>query len=283
MARLGIHLRLGRVATLPTVWSNCLCGWLLAEAEPDWRLALLLVGASALYVAGAYLNDAFDADWDRLSRPDRPVPAGTISRVEVWQWGLTAMAVGLATLACLGRAPAALALALALIILLYDATHRRFALSPVLLGACRALLVLTAAASPTGRLTGLSLWSSLALGCYVVGADFLARKQTADTQPSYWPCLGLAAPVVLALIINRAEWQWRGLMLSGVLIAWVLISLRLVYWSPQRNLVYSAAALVAGIPLVDLLAVCGGPGMTGLIFAGLWGATRLLQRFLPGQ
>lgn len=283
MARLGTHLQLGRVATLPTVWSNCLCGWWLAEGGLDGRLAVLLVGATALYVAGAYLNDALDADWDRLNRPNRPVPSGTIDRTEVWQWGFVAMAIGLGALAWLGRTTAVLALLLALTILLYDITHKRFALAPVLLALCRSLLLLAAAASPAGRLSGLSLWTSLALGCYVAGLSVLARRQTGSNLVGYWPCLLLAAPVVLALIVNRGPWQVPGLVLSGLLIVWVLHSLRRTYWSTQRNLAYSAAGLMAGIPLVDLLAVCGGPGLSGLAFVGLWVATWALQRLIPGR
>lgn len=283
MARLGTHLQLSRVATLPTVWSNCLCGWWLAEGRLGWRLAVLMLGATALYVAGAYLNDAWDADWDRLNQPNRPVPSGSVSRTEVWQWGFVAMAVGLGALAWVGRATAGLALLLAGAILLYDLTHKRFVLAPLLLAACRSLLLLTAAASPTGRLSGLSLWSSLALGCYVAGLSLLADRQTRTGSLGYWPCALLAAPVLLALIVNRGPWQARGVVLSGLLVVWVLYSLRLTYWSTQRNLAYSAAGLLAGIPLVDLLAVCGGPGLSGLAFVGLWGATWLLQRLLPGR
>ena len=34
-----------------------------------------------------FLNDAFDADYDRSRRITRPIPAGLISESEVWTWG----------------------------------------------------------------------------------------------------------------------------------------------------------------------------------------------------
>ena len=58
-------LLLGRISNLPTVWSNCLAGWILGGGGTALRLALLCLGASCLYIAGMFLNDAFDAEFDR--------------------------------------------------------------------------------------------------------------------------------------------------------------------------------------------------------------------------
>ncbi len=66
-------LLLGRVSNLPTVWSNCLAAWLLAGgvligAADVKRFAWLIVGATLLYLAGMFLNDAFDERFDREHR-----------------------------------------------------------------------------------------------------------------------------------------------------------------------------------------------------------------------
>ena len=51
-------LVLGRVSNLPTIWSNCLCGWLIGAGymgiEPiDWRMIVWVgFGATALYLGG---------------------------------------------------------------------------------------------------------------------------------------------------------------------------------------------------------------------------------------
>ena len=75
-SRLRTLLILGRVSNLPTVWSNCLAGWWLAGAGSAGKLPLLLLGISAQYIGGMYLNDAFDADFDRQRRAARPIPSG---------------------------------------------------------------------------------------------------------------------------------------------------------------------------------------------------------------
>ena len=91
-------LVLGRVSNLPTVWSNCLAGWWLgsvryeavahsgydaANLVPDishfWKLPLMLLSVSLLYTGGMFLNDAFDEEYDRLRRPERPIPSGKIT------------------------------------------------------------------------------------------------------------------------------------------------------------------------------------------------------------
>src|SRR5438094_889537 len=72
-------LMLGRVSNLPTVWSNCLAGWLLGGGGLALRFVLLCVGATCLYIGGMYLNDAFDFEFDRAFRRERPIPSVAIS------------------------------------------------------------------------------------------------------------------------------------------------------------------------------------------------------------
>ena len=125
-------LILGRISNLPTVWSNCLAGWILGGSGSALRFILLCAGASLLYIGGMYLNDAFDAQFDQQHRRERPIPSGAISERAVWQLGFAWLALGLLLLSSLGFATAFLALLLALTILLYDAIHKIFAFSPVL-------------------------------------------------------------------------------------------------------------------------------------------------------
>ena len=61
-------LILGRVSNLPTVWSNCLAGWLLGGGGSGWKFFLLSLGGTCLYVGGLFLNDAFDVEFDRQYR-----------------------------------------------------------------------------------------------------------------------------------------------------------------------------------------------------------------------
>src|SRR5229473_4560703 len=106
-------LILGRVSNLPTVWSNCLAGWWLGGAGHFEKLPFLFAGATLLYVAGMFLNDAFDVGFDRRHRPERPIPSGAISLKSVWRWGFAFLASGAASLLWLGPVIGGLGLVLA--------------------------------------------------------------------------------------------------------------------------------------------------------------------------
>src|SRR5262249_53072219 len=77
--RVRTLLVLGRVSNLPTVWSNCLAAWLLAGGGPWSRLGLVALGSSFIYTGGMFLNDAFDIEFDRKHRPERPIISGEAS------------------------------------------------------------------------------------------------------------------------------------------------------------------------------------------------------------
>jgi len=285
MATFRTLLILGRVSNLPTIWSNCLAGWILAGGG-DWHrwphFVFVCLGATFLYLGGMYLNDAFDAEFDQQHRAERPIPCGKISVTAVWKWGLSWLGMGLLCLGPLGTTTAILACLLLVCILVYDAVHKIFALSPLLMAACRFFLVLIAASAAGTGVNGLSIWSGLVLAAYIVGLSYLARKESLHTGLRYWPCLLLAAPIVLALIVNHGElFRARGILISAILTLWVLRCLRPAYWLPQRNVGRAVAGLLAGIVLVDYLAIGGSTVGVGLIFLGLFVLALALQRFIP--
>lgn len=281
MTRLRTLLVLGRVSNLPTVWSNCLAGWWLSGGGSWERFAMICLGATCLYVGGMYLNDAFDAQFDQQHRPERPIPSGAIRPGDVWAWGFGWLIAGLACLSLWNAATTIFALLLAFTILLYDAIHKIFAFSSVLMGVCRLLLVLVAASAGRNGVSGLAVWSALVLASYVVGLSYLARKESIPTGLRYWPCLLLAAPFVLALIINRGENQLKAALVGSLLGIWLLRSLRFAYWGPQQNIGRSVAGLLAGIVLVDWLSVWEGEWPLALAFVALFALALLFQRFVP--
>ncbi|MST94719.1 MAG: prenyltransferase [Pedosphaera sp.] len=281
MPTLRTLLVLGRVSNLPTVWSNCLAGWLLGGGGDWWRFGLLCAGATCVYVGGMYLNDAFDTQFDQQHRSERPIPSGAISSSLVWRLGFTWLAAGVAALFLLGPVPAALTVGLSLSVLVYDAIHKIFAFSPVLMAACRFFLYLVAATATGNDLTGLAVWSALALAAYIVGLTHLAKKESVRGALRFWPCLLLGAPILLALLINTGAFQQPALLLGAALALWVLRCARRVWWTAQRDIGRAVSGLLAGIVLVDLLTVADQPPVYGAVFLGLFLLALLFQRFVP--
>ncbi len=274
-------LVLGRVSNLPTIWSNCLAGWILGGGHGFGRWLLVCLAASLLYTGGMYLNDAFDAEFDRQHRKERPIPSGAVSSQLVWCGGFGMLLFGNALLFAAGVAPGILGAVLALNILLYDAAHKAFTFSPIIMGGCRFLVYLVAAATGKLGVTGYAAWSGLALGAYVVGLSFVARRESLRSRPPYWPAALLAVPVVLALFINAGSYRASATLVALILTLWVMRALRTTYWTQMPNVGRTVSALLAGIVFVDWLAIAHAPRELAATFLALFIAALLCQRYVP--
>jgi 4-hydroxybenzoate polyprenyltransferase len=229
-----------------------------------------------------FLNDAFDADFDREYRRERPIPSGAITLDAVWRWGFILLGAGAVALILLGITTGLIAVTLLVCILAYDATHKLIASAPVLMAGCRFLLYIVAASSAADGITGLAIWSAFALASYVIGLSYLARRESTRGAISHWPCVLLLAPILLALIANGKGYERASILLClvfGLWTAWCL-SHTLLTTNPKPG--RAVSGLLAGIVLVDLLAVAGGEtiGIT-LAFIGSFAAALLTQRFVP--
>jgi heme O synthase-like polyprenyltransferase len=219
--------------------------------------------------------------FDREYHRERPIPSGAISLKLVWALGMAWVVLGAAALFFAGPFTGALGLGLVFCILLYDAIHKRFAFAPVLMAACRFFLYVCVASTGVRHVTGESLWCGLALAAYIVGLSYLARRESTRGAILYWPIGFLAAPIVLALILNAGSYRENALLLSAVMALWALKSMRYFLWSPEPNIGRTVSGLLAGIVFVDWLAMADAPREFGVIFLGLFAAALLLQRFVP--
>jgi 4-hydroxybenzoate polyprenyltransferase len=274
-------LVLGRASNIPTVWSNCVAGWLLAGGGPLSGLLLLCLGATCLYVGGMYLNDAFDVNFDRLHRPERPIPSGAITSGEVWGFGLGFLVLGMVMMFLFGPVTGILTVFLVISILIYDWIHKAMAFSPIIMALCRFFLFLTAASTGEDGITGLSVWTALALGCYIVGVSYVAKSESTRGPVKYWPGLLMGVPLGLAWLVNQGEYRSRGIFLCIVVGLWILRNLQFTYWSGEKNVGRTVSGLLAGIVLVDLLAMGGESFRICLAFLVLFAAAVVFQRFIP--
>ena len=274
---------LGRVAGLPTVWSNCLAGWWLGGGGNLWKLPFLLLGVSLLYTGGAFLNDAFDADADRQRRPERPIPSGKISAQLVWRTGFGQLSAGIFLLLFCGQLAAGAAILLALFILLYNFSHKFFTAAPWLLGACRFWIYVIGGATGAWGLNGWPILCGVALAFYIAGANFLGRREIIRGLTPLWPVLALVAPIILAMAMNTGTYRTAAIWISIILVFWLIYGGQNIFSGREINRTRLAANLAAGMVLVDWLAVAPlVPGMTGtLILLPLFGLAKLAPKLLP--
>lgn len=169
-------LALARVSNLPTIWTNVLAGAALgADTVLPATFVSLAAAMSAVYTGGMFLNDAFDREFDSAHRRDRPIPAGEATAREVFTIGFALLAAGVIGAGLAGGAlAAAWAAALAACVVYYNWHHKRNPIGPVVMGACRGLVYVTAAAA-VGSVTDVVVFWAFVVTAYVVGFTLLAK------------------------------------------------------------------------------------------------------------
>jgi hypothetical protein len=286
----SVALRLGRVSNLPTVWTNVCAGVVLSGAAATAQLTLLLfVSLSLFYVAGMFLNDAFDQRFDRREQPYRPIPAGEATSAMVFAYGFGLLALGLIILFVVGyampggfgwRAPAAGAL-LAAIIVLYDAWHKANPIGPLIMGLCRLLVYVIAGLAAAGALPEPLLLAAVVSLCYLVGLTYAAKQESLRRVDSVWPLLFLAVPFVYGLPLAVASVV--ALILYLLLLAAVIGALTFLFRPAAPDVRHAMMLLIAGISLLDglFMAGHGAPSLAAAAVAAFL-LTLAFQRWIAG-
>ena len=175
-SRVRAYLLLARVSNLPTVWTNVLAALVVAGTGFE---KLLLAGASMslFYTGGMFLNDAFDAPTDALARPNRPIPAGAVTRTEVFVVGVALLLAGQLLLLDMPHLWRALAWGgvLAAAIIFYDLSHKGKTFGPVVMGLCRALVYIVTAAGMVGALPQSVVVAAVVMWLYVITLTQVAK------------------------------------------------------------------------------------------------------------
>ena len=282
MPSLSTLLRLGRISNLPTVWSNVIAGLVVAGGVQVDQFAWIASAMTAFYIGGMYLNDFFDRSIDARERPGRPIPAGEISAGAVFTIGFGLLAAGVVLMLPFGRGAAACALLLAATIVLYDVWHKKNTLSPLVMGACRALVYIAAAVAVTGKLSNAALIAAFALASHVAGLTYAAKQENLNKIGNLWPLVMLAVPLLVALPAALA-WTVAGalvlLLAADAAAIWLLVR-KLAPGAVPR----AVSGLIAAICLVDAVAVAWAGGSMALVAICALGypLTRLFQNVIPG-
>ena len=287
---LTLALRLGRISNLPTVWTNVLVGALLAGGSlADPRLPLLMLALSLFYVGGMFLNDAFDRDFDAQHRPQRPIPSGQVSARQVFAFGFGMLALGMAVVAGAARASdslgawRALASAAALVaaIVFYNAHHKNNPLSPLVMGLCRVLLVVTAAFSMAAVLPSAVVLAAVALLCHLIGLTYIAKQEHLDRIGSLWPLGFLALPLFYGVSLAlSAPLVWLPLALYAAVLVFALSLLRR---RARGDVPRAVVTLIAGMSVLDGVMLAGAGQLLPCVLAiGAFGLTLVLQRWVSG-
>jgi UbiA prenyltransferase family protein len=267
-------LILARASNLPTVWSNCVAAYWLGGWGSSATLLILCIAASLLYTGGMFLNDVCDVVFDRQYKPERPIIGGRVRRHVVATAALGLLLAGVSLLAAISIRTLLFGAVLALVIVTYDLVHKRISWAPVLMAACRFLLYMTAASAGHAGVTPRALGFATGLGLYIIGLSYLARGETRAIGTSVHWLVMLFAPVIVGLALNFSTLT---VLCSMPLLFWILYGRTIA----EEHVGRAVAILLAGIVLVDLLAVSPFSFLPWLGFIALFGAALLFQRYVP--
>jgi hypothetical protein len=248
-------LQLARISNTPTVVSNTVAGAMLASTAAEAGEVAVVAGSMALfYTAGMILNDLLDFEVDVRERPERPLPSGAVSRPAALTAVIVLFVAGETMLLLEGTEPFLAGLGLIGLIVLYDAWHKGNPLSPVLMGACRAMVYFVAALAVAAEVPLEVSIAAAVLLIYIVGLTQVAKAEGGSLLAA-WP---LAA--VLAAIAYWVGWidsVWFALLLLAFA-AWVAWALWLI--RGPRRIGQGVVSLIAGVALFDALAVASVDG-----------------------
>lgn len=275
-----------RPANLLTAVADVLAGYAAAGLPEPAALPWLIVATLGLYGGGVVLNDVFDAKLDAVERPERPIPSGRADIRATAALGTFLLLFGIGAAAGAGRTSAAIAAAIALCALLYDAAGKRVpGVGPVNMGLCRGLNLLLGVSAAPARL--LERWPLAFLPIAYVAAITLASagEVRGGSRGALLGAQLLLGGVLIALPLCGEP---SALRLLGQLPFVLLLAARTVpafrrAWlepSPERVRAAVRAGVLSLIALDAALAAgYAGPGYGILVLSLFLPAGLLARRF----
>lgn len=245
--------------------------------------ASLLLASAFAYAGGMAMNDAWDAPIDAHERPERPIPAGRITRAGAFRVAGICFVVCLALAAVAGLASLGVAAVLVGAIAFYDGFAKGSALGPPAMAACRGLNAGLGLAA--GALTVASALPAAVLFAYVFILTVVSRFEVMTAPVALVRRAAAAFAVVLGisaalLLVRLSSGTAVGIILLVALGAWLGRPLRgaLVEPVPQRIIALIKSA-VLGIILLDAAFTGGTRGPApGVLVAALFVPAWVLGR-----
>lgn len=274
-----------RIPNAPSVISNVWFGYMLGwfywggSTSPVEELTKLLTAGLCLYFAGNLANDWFDRRWDAKHRPERAIPAGLFKPISYLVATLCLAICGLSIAATLGNPSFSAAIAIVILIATYTWLHKRTRWAVIPMGLCRAGLYALGffaiwpgppdlhesdygfyPVSPPDLyfqdvLRSFVFLATHASGIliYIAGLSLAARYESTEDPPHGMVLLSRAM-LFLPLAAMSAWWMiWYPLpSLIGLVPFGIWLTLALTHY--RRPIPVFVSALLAGIPLTDLIA-----------------------------
>ena len=148
------------------------------------------------------------------------------------------------------------------------------------MASCRAMVYVTVAFASRDGLGRDSIFWSLALAGYIVGLTFVARVENRNYLSRLSPLALMLAPPIL--LLSQGVTAARAIV-GAAFAGWFLYCLIFVFNARIRNLRRAVGAMLAGICMVDFLAVSYASDSLALQGSclGLFLCALVFQKYVP--
>ncbi|MGZ5220057.1 MAG: UbiA-like protein EboC [Chitinophagaceae bacterium] len=233
MQKLTGYLRLMRPANIVTAIADILAGiiisgYLFSPGYSLFPVLLLVLTTIGLYGGGVVFNDVFDAELDKVERPERPIPSGLVSK-----YNATVLAVLLLVMAVLAASfvhkerllslPVLFAVVIALAAVVYDKWGKHHPLlGPINMGLCRGfnlLLGMSIIPAAVGQYWWLGLFPIL----YIGAITMISRDEVHGGKKKTLYAAALLYLIVLGAISWFANSNNQGLYAIGFIVVFAIM------------------------------------------------------------
>jgi 4-hydroxybenzoate polyprenyltransferase len=203
-----------RPANIVTAIADILAGVAIAASVglmttfSNTSVLMLVLSTAFLYGGGVVLNDVFDADLDKIERPERPIPSGLIRESSAGLFGIILLLLGITSAAFskpqLFSLSTMIAGAIAIAAVLYDRwlKHHGF-FGPLTMGICRGLNLLLGMSIITGVVE--LYWFLAAVPImYIFAITMISRGEVhgSNRTPLYIAALLYILVVIAILLVS---------------------------------------------------------------------------------
>lgn len=202
------YLRLTRPANIVTAIADILAGCAIAGsvaitamAFAEYYLGWLILATIGLYGGGVVLNDYFDANLDRVERPERPIPSGAATEKGALILGSLLLILGIVAAFEAQWQSGLIALAIASLVLLYDAwgKHQTY-IGPLNMGLCRGGNLLLGISAFPGAMADF-WWMAGIPVLYIAAITMVSRGEVhGSNKGSFYLAYGLYGLVVTIVV-----------------------------------------------------------------------------------
>ena len=218
-------------------------------------ILLLSISTMGLYGGGVVFNDVFDAELDKIERPERPIPSGVISKGEASLVAIILFSIGIIAAAIVSILSGLIAISIIIAALAYDkwSKHHGFA-GPFNMGLCRGLNLLLGISI---IIPAVSAWWFLAIIpiIYIAAITMISRGEVHGGSKSTLYFAGLFYCLVIASILflssGRDMLWWSVIFL--IPFSWMIFSalIKAIRLTSPQNIGKAVRAGVIALIVMD--------------------------------